>query len=212
MPLKCILSQKIYAISFWLTSLYMTVSGVIHISTNDPASFLCLLNWQADSLSLRRRGSPGRCSALFKGRKEAHTWPLAPRFPPWRQPLLLGLGRDVLFKWTATPPPSLRVSLCLCQEVEGAALPPLSRERQQTLAPRCRGTWRPSWPWSPGVTNNQAIQASVRTWCLGKTMPTALGTEDHSFGVGCFIHRTPGSSSSVCMWVCEVRAGSDSVP
>ena len=212
MPLKCILSQKIYAISFWLTSLYMTVSGVIHISTNDPASFLCLLNWQADSLSLRRRGSPGRCSALFKGRKEAHTWPLAPRFPPWRQPLLLGLGRDVLFKWTATPPPSLRwVSV-------------FARRWRVLPSPRCHGSDSRHWllgaagpgalpdRWSPGVTNNQAIQASVRTWCLGKTMPTALGTEDHSFGVGCFIHRTPGSSSSVCMWVCEVRAGSDSVP
>lgn len=47
----------------------------------------------------------------------------------------------------------------------------------------------------------------MRTWHLGKTMPTVLGTEDHSFSLWCIIHRTSGSSYSFCMWVCKVRAG-----
>ena len=59
-------------------------------------------HWQADSLPLSHQGSPGRRSVLFKWRKESHTCPLSPSFPPWRQPLLLGLGRSVLFKWIAT--------------------------------------------------------------------------------------------------------------
>ena len=63
----------------------------------------CLLNWQADSLPLSHQGSPGRHSVLFKWKKESHTCPLSPSFPPWRQPLLLGFGRSVLFKWTTTP-------------------------------------------------------------------------------------------------------------
>lgn len=51
------------------------------------------------------------------------------------------------------------------------------------------------------------IQASLRTWHLGKNMPTVPHKEDHFFSLWCIIHRRFGSTYSFCMWVCKARAG-----